>query len=272
MFSCCCADNREDIQSSEITTLPADAHCGEESRVDVRSDDVASTATPPSGAADGKAEESKPQRAPIKGGVFKPPPKREEPPAPVPMTLPKSDHARRSSVPIEAELGSGAYLVYEQETNSLYAQWSRVPVEGAVAWLRPLVQVPGHKFNLNKGKCVLTKEAQNTEKYCGAWVTFLKITREYPSKLMLMDNFEASGAPPVQVLILENPLDDPGKTVTKKLSSYGVLYDMMKNVKAVAVVPATSTLIPLDEPMEIKIFLQRGTGEGAAVGFDSMNA
>lgn len=47
---------------------------------------------------------------------------------------------------------------FDKESNTLYTQWSAIPVDGALAWLRPLVQVPGHKFNVNKGRSVLTKD------------------------------------------------------------------------------------------------------------------
>ncbi|CBZ53065.1 conserved hypothetical protein [Neospora caninum Liverpool] len=275
MFWCCCGGQR-DASSHEVVSVPVEAHSGG----GAPSDDV-TTATPPSSSAgsaatrvsvaENKTEKAGVERAPIKGGVFKPPPKREQAPPPVPMTLPKSDKARRTSVPMEAELSSGAYLVYEKDTDSLYVRWSRTPVDNALAWLRPLVQVPGHKFNVNKGKEVLTKEAHNPEKYCRAWVAFLRITREFPSKCMLLENFEKTEAPQIRVLLLECPVDNPGKAVTCEMTGYGLLYDLLKNVKAVAVVPETSTLIPIGEPMEAKVFVQRGSGEGAAESLESVN-
>ncbi|EPR64039.1 hypothetical protein TGRUB_255420 [Toxoplasma gondii RUB] len=278
MFWCCCGSERDATSSAEIVHVPVESHKG---NVAPPSDDV-TTATPPQSignsagprgsVAENKTENAGIERAPIKGGVFKPPQKREEVPAPVPMTLPKSDKARRTSVPQEADLSSGAYLVYEKDTNSVYVQWSRVPVDGALAWLKPLVQVPGHKYNVNKGKEIITKQANDPEKYFRAWVTFLKITREFPSKCMLLENFEATGAPQVRVIMLEFSLDSAGKTFTTEMSSYGLLYDLLKNVKAVAVVPSASTLIPIGEQMDSKVFIQRGSGEGAAELLESLNA
>ncbi|PHJ18098.1 hypothetical protein CSUI_008078 [Cystoisospora suis] len=288
MFFCCCGDSRDPSSSSEILPPEEPTEQAPSPAGVVSPDDATTTATPPSHvdaavpapqaastlppSVQGAEQEQAPQRAPIKGGVFKPPPKPEDPPPVAPITLPKSDKARRTSVPVDADLGSGAYLVFDKDSNTLYTHWSMVPVEGALAWLRPLVQVPAHKFNVNKGKSVLTKDCANPEKYFQAWISFVKITREFPSKLMLLDNFAATEAPPVQFLILETPLENPGTTVCKRLTDYGKLYDLVKNVKAVAVVPPTSTLIPVDAQIDSKTFIQRGTGEGAATGLESLNA
>lgn len=82
---------------------------------------------------------------------------------------------------------------------------------------------------------------------------------------MLLDNFEAAGAPDAQVLELVEGLVEGGETVcvARPMGEYNKLYDL-KNVKAVAVVPLTSTLIELEKPVTPQKFLQMGKGEGGA--------
>ncbi|KAL8433923.1 hypothetical protein ACSSS7_003505 [Eimeria intestinalis] len=122
----------------------------------------------------------------------------------------------------------------------------------ALAWLKPLVAVPGHKF-------------KDTNKYCQGWVKFIQIANEYPAKLMLLDNFAAAEAPDVQLLqLVEGPgAKDESSCVAEAITEYNKLYDL-KNVKAIAVVPLSSTLIETGKTVAPQRFLQMGTGEGDA--------
>lgn len=97
---------------------------------------------------------------------------------------------------------------------------------------------------------------------------FITIANEYPSKMMLLENFEAAEAPGVQVLLLiaaatAAAAAAESQCVVQPLDCYNKLYDF-KNTKAVAVVPLSSTLIPLNEAVGPQKFLQMGRGEGAA--------
>lgn len=96
---------------------------------------------------------------------------------------------------------------------------------------------------------------------------FILTANEYPAKLMLFDNFDASGAPDVQVLQLVMKADSANKgelvPVPEAISEYNKLIDL-KNVKAVAVVPLKSTLIEEGRSTTAAKFLQMGKGEGAA--------
>ncbi|KAL8441025.1 hypothetical protein Emag_007523 [Eimeria magna] len=185
-------------------------------------------------------------------------PKKETAPVRKPLTAPTTQRARRTSVPLESPIEEGVFLMYDASTSTIYALWSQTPQPAALAWLKPLVAIPGHKFKVNGGKQIFFNNAQG-------WVKFISIANEFPSKLMLLDNFAAAEAPDVQLLqLVESPgAKDESSCVAEAITEYNKLYDL-KNVKAVAVVPLSSTLIETGKNLSPQRFLQMGTGEGHA--------
>ncbi|XP_026194303.1 uncharacterized protein LOC34617285 [Cyclospora cayetanensis] len=230
MFACCCAES----------AAPAEVHTeerhdgGDESPGDAKLGGAAST--------------------------------KQEAPAKKPMTAPAVERARRTSAPMQCPLDEGIYLMYSSEMDSIYAQWSTSPEPSALAWLKPSVAVPRHKFKVNGGRQTLFNKAVEDGKYYEGWIKFVCIANELPSKLMLLDNFGACGAPDVQVLQLASPGDASSagtEYVAQPIGEYNALYDL-KNIKAIAIVPVTSTLIPIGQPITPQKFLQMGQGEGGA--------
>ncbi|KAL8271503.1 hypothetical protein Esti_004538 [Eimeria stiedai] len=209
-------------------------------------------------------QDAKQDVAPVKKVVITKP-KQETAPVKKPLTAPTVLRARRTSVPLESPIEEGVFLMYDASSATIYALWSQTPQPTALAWLKPLVAVPGHKFKVNVGKQILFNNAQESNKYYQGWVKFIQIANEYPAKLMLLDNFAAAEAPDVQLLqLVEGPgAKDESSCVAEAISEYNKLYDL-KNVKAVAVVPLTSTLIETDKNVTPQRFLQMGRGEGDA--------
>ncbi|CDI84285.1 hypothetical protein, conserved [Eimeria acervulina] len=210
--------------------------------------------------------------------------KQDAPPPKKPMTAPTVERARRTSVPLECPLDDGVFLMYEKETDTVYAQWSKTPQTTALAWLKPLVAIPEHKYKVNGGRQNLFTKAVEEGKYYKGWIRFICIVNEYPSKLMLLENFAAAAAPDVQLLLLIPSGVAAGEAsaaaaaataaggggggaestcVAVALDLYNKLYDL-KNVFAVAAVPCSSKLIPTQQPITPHKFLQMGTGEGDA--------
>ncbi|OEH75204.1 hypothetical protein cyc_00050 [Cyclospora cayetanensis] len=257
MFACCCAES----------AAPAEVHTeerhdgGDESPGDAKLGGAASTAAVSSSAGskssgmgqrDGSADA---EEVTVGTGqkVVIHPVKKQEAPAKKPMTAPAVERARRTSAPMQCPLDEGIYLMYSSEMDSIYAQWSTSPEPSALAWLKPSVAVPRHKF-------------KEDGKYYEGWIKFVCIANELPSKLMLLDNFGACGAPDVQVLQLASPGDASSagtEYVAQPIGEYNALYDL-KNIKAIAIVPVTSTLIPIGQPITPQKFLQMGQGEGGA--------
>ncbi|KAL8443615.1 hypothetical protein Emed_006696 [Eimeria media] len=153
--------------------------------------------------------------------------KKETAPVKKPLTAPTTQRARRTSVPLESPIEEGVFLMYDASTATIYALWSQTPQPAALAWLKPLVAIPGHKFKVNGGKQVFFNNAQ------------------------LLQLVEAPGA------------KDESSCVAEAITEYNKLYDL-KNVKAVAVVPLSSTLIETGKNLSPQRFLQMGTGEGHA--------
>ena len=57
---------------------------------------------------------------------------------------------------------------------TLYLQWSKEPVEGALAYFEPGKPVPPFKFTTNHGKQQLMKGVDDKGKYFEGWGAFLK--------------------------------------------------------------------------------------------------
>ncbi|CDJ47581.1 hypothetical protein, conserved [Eimeria brunetti] len=262
MFSCCCGDTatRGDLQTEEkpedlegqqaaaaaaaapaaAAAAPA-AAAGEPAATETPAADAA--ATPAAAAANhgaAAAAEKETAATAAAGKKFNITAAKEEAPVKKPMTAPTVDRARRTSVPMECALGEGVFLMYDKATDTIYAQWSVNPQPSALAWLKPLVAIPNHKFKVHGGRQTLFTKAvesgkyyqgwierlgrvestirgewkvlsgvsitpRESGKYYQGWIKFITIANEYPSKLMLLENFEASGAPDVLLLQLVSP-------------------------------------------------------------------
>ncbi|KAL8424456.1 hypothetical protein Efla_001058 [Eimeria flavescens] len=191
--------------------------------------------------------------------------KKESAPVKKPLTAPTVQRARRTSVPLESPIEEGVFLMFDSETQCIYALWSKSPQPKALAWLKPLVAVPEHKFKVNGGKQVFFTNASEGGKYYQGWVKFISLANEYPSKLMLLDNFGAAEAEDVQLLqLVEGPTPgDESTCVAEALTEYNKLIDL-KNVKAIAVLPLSSSLIQTGKSVTPQKFLQMGRGEGDA--------
>ncbi|CDJ61957.1 hypothetical protein, conserved [Eimeria maxima] len=131
MFSCCCADtaSRGEIQIEEnhegvdgtqehkggdaaaAAAAPAAAAAAAPAAAAAESTEAtpAAAAAPAPAAADAAANEH--SVAAAVGRIKITPAKKDEAPAKKPMTAPKSDRARRTSVPLESPLEDGMFLM-----------------------------------------------------------------------------------------------------------------------------------------------------------------
>jgi len=70
---------------------------------------------------------------------------------------------------------SGGYLCYSPDSlGTLYLHWSKIPVDGAIAYFEPGKAVPGFKYTTNQGRCALTKGVDDRAKFFEGWSAFLK--------------------------------------------------------------------------------------------------
>jgi hypothetical protein len=77
--------------------------------------------------------------------------------------------------------GGGCFLTYAEASNgSLFLNWSKTPVQGALAAFQAGKPVADHKYKSNSGREELTRGTDSTPKngYQG-WCNFLKLAREY---------------------------------------------------------------------------------------------
>jgi hypothetical protein len=77
--------------------------------------------------------------------------------------------------------GGGCFLTYVEASNgSLYLNWSKTPVSGALASFQAGKPVADHKYKSNGGREELTRGTDSTPKngYQG-WCNFLKLAREF---------------------------------------------------------------------------------------------
>lgn len=66
-------------------------------------------------------------------------------------------------------------MMYSPDSHgTLYLQWSKEPVQEALAFFEPGKVVPGFKFTTNHGKQQLQKGTDDKLKFYDGWGAFLK--------------------------------------------------------------------------------------------------
>lgn len=99
--------------------------------------------------------------------------------------------------------GQGCYLTYSDASNgTLFLNWSKASVGGALAYFKPTKTVAAFKFTTQGGREELTRGTDNTPKnlYQG-WCNYLKMAREYKAEVTLYTN-------DVQVCVHDNKTID----------------------------------------------------------------
>jgi len=85
----------------------------------------------------------------------------------------------------------GCYLTSETASGgSLFINWTKEKVEGAIAYFKPKKKVPGFKFTQKGGKEELTRGCESTEMknyYIGV-CNFVKMCKEFDGDLVLFRN------------------------------------------------------------------------------------
>jgi hypothetical protein len=88
-------------------------------------------------------------------------------------------------------LGMGCYLTFsEASQGTLFINWKKEPLEGALAYFKPGKSIPGFKFKQNGGKSELKRQCGGLFKknLHNGWCSFLKMCKETKGTFVLLDD------------------------------------------------------------------------------------
>jgi hypothetical protein len=70
----------------------------------------------------------------------------------------------------------------------MYVTWSRVPVPGSLAFVRPGKPVPDHKYKTKQGKSELKRGIFGplVKNYYAGWAEFVKLAKDWKGQLVVM--------------------------------------------------------------------------------------
>lgn len=97
----------------------------------------------------------------------------------------ESIHLNASPTP---NWGTGIYLTEEHASEgSFYIHYSKAPVPGAMAFIKPKVAIQDFKFTNSGGKNELDRKVGNVfrKNRCGAWVKFFKLAKDHQGQVIL---------------------------------------------------------------------------------------
>jgi hypothetical protein len=156
-----------------------------------------------------------------------------------------------ADVNIAAGLGDGCYLVHEENNQgTLFAVWSKTPVDSCIGFFRPGKAVQGFKY-ANGGKKEIIRQVNggvNIKKYFQGWVEFLKMAREAEGDLVMLKDEGAS--------IFFN---GDNHMITK--CTPGEWYHASEFGEAGAVMP-NATMVFQVQQMDRSMFTNKGNREG----------
>jgi len=88
-------------------------------------------------------------------------------------------------------LEKGCYLTNEPfNQGTLFCTWSATPVEGAIAYFKPIKNVPAFKYRQNGGRSELQRGVNGNvhfKKYCLGWCGFFKMAREFEGEILVIN-------------------------------------------------------------------------------------
>eukprot|EP00920_Eleutheroschizon_duboscqi_P032433 GHVT01078327.1.p1 GENE.GHVT01078327.1~~GHVT01078327.1.p1 ORF type:complete len:162 (+),score=6.26 GHVT01078327.1:2039-2524(+) len=152
------------------------------------------------------------------------------------------------------DLGEGAYLTFDPASQgTMFLQWSKEHVNGALAFIRPGKPVPTFKFKQNGGKSELIRNMQQDHtKYYHGWCSFVKVGKQYDGTYFLL----SSGAPPRPIQVVFNVKNSLISVEADREYHLG-------DVDAVSVVPRDNTDFIANTNMALSLFTTRGNSAGA---------